>query len=68
MGVMLNYLYIYQAALRLLVTDSGSHISLRLTPSMKFCDKFLVQTDIFTILGVSFCVMQNSLNSNKIKN
>ena len=30
--------------------------------STKKCDNLLVQTDIFSILGVSFCVMQNAFN------
>ena len=34
----------------------------------KICDNFLVQLDIFTILGVSFFVTRNYLNFNKIKN
>ena len=31
------------------------------------CDNLLVGADIFTILGVSFCVMQNTFNLINIK-
>ena len=36
--------------------------------SVKIYDNLLVEADIFTILGVSFCVIQNVFNLIKIKN
>ena len=38
-----------------------------LTCSEKFCDNLLVYADVLTILGVSFCVIQNTLNFIKPK-
>ena len=35
--------------------------------SLKKRDKLLIEADIFTILGVSFCVMQNAFNFNEKK-
>ena len=32
-----------------------------------FCDNILVEADIFTILGFSFCVMRNAFNFIQIK-
>ena len=37
-----------------------------LTYYAKLCDNLLVEEDVFTIVGVSFCVMQNAFNSIKI--
>ena len=37
------------------------------TCSANFCDNLLVETDIFIILGVSFCVTRNDFSLIKIK-
>ena len=50
------------------ITNSNSPaLSEYMACSAGKCDNLVVETDIFAILGVSFCVTWNALNFNEIK-